>query len=46
MHDAPPIHSRRWLIFFILSLIYILVYFYRVSLAVVAGAWAIALASA
>ncbi|MBJ6798645.1 MFS transporter [Geomonas propionica] len=27
---------QRWLIFFILSLIYILVYFYRVSLAVVA----------
>src|SRR5262245_25475900 len=29
--------NHRWLIFFILSLIYILVYFYRVSLAVVAG---------
>jgi len=37
MHDAPPTHNRRWLIFFTLSLIYILVYFYRVSLAVVAG---------
>jgi sugar phosphate permease len=31
------IHKRRWTIFFVLSLIYILVYFYRVSLAVVAG---------
>jgi len=30
-------HNRRWTIFFVLSLIYILVYFYRVSLAVVAG---------
>jgi sugar phosphate permease len=30
-------NNRRWLIFFILSLIYILVYFYRVSLAVVAS---------
>ncbi len=29
--------NRRWTIFFVLSLIYILVYFYRVSLAVVAG---------
>jgi sugar phosphate permease len=30
-------HNRRWTLFFVLSLIYILVYFYRVSLAVVAG---------
>jgi sugar phosphate permease len=30
-------NNRRWTIFFVLSLIYILVYFYRVSLAVVAG---------
>ena len=30
-------NNHRWLIFFILSLIYILVYFYRVSLAVVAS---------
>src|SRR5512138_3727576 len=37
MNDATPAHNRRWTIFFILSLIYILVYFYRVSLAVVAG---------
>jgi sugar phosphate permease len=29
--------NRRWTLFFVLSLIYILVYFYRVSLAVVAG---------
>jgi sugar phosphate permease len=29
--------NRRWTIFFVLSLVYILVYFYRVSLAVVAG---------
>ena len=29
--------NRRWTIFFVLSLSYILVYFYRVSLAVVAG---------
>lgn len=29
--------ARRWTIFFVLSLIYILVYFYRVSLAVVAS---------
>lgn len=30
-------NSRRWIIFSVLALIYILVYFYRVSLAVVAG---------
>jgi sugar phosphate permease len=30
-------HNRRWLLFGVLALIYILVYFYRVSLAVVAG---------
>ena len=30
-------HQRRWLLFGVLALIYILVYFYRVSLAVVAA---------
>ena len=35
--DSSAVNNRRWLIFFILSLIYILVYFYRVSLAVVAS---------
>jgi sugar phosphate permease len=30
-------HKRRWLLFGVLALTYILVYFYRVSLAVVAG---------
>lgn len=30
-------HSRRWRLFAILALMYILVYFYRVSMAVVAG---------
>jgi len=30
-------NSRRWILFSVLALIYILVYFYRVSLAVVAG---------
>jgi sugar phosphate permease len=35
--SLPATKNRRWLIFFILSLIYILVYFYRVSLAVVAS---------
>src|SRR5512134_2043471 len=29
--------NRRWILFGVLALIYILVYFYRVSLAVVAG---------
>lgn len=33
----PDSKNRRWIIFAILALIYILVYFYRVSLAVVAG---------
>lgn len=37
MTDISKAHNRRWTIFFVLSLIYILVYFYRVSLAVVAG---------
>jgi len=38
IHDnRSGMNNRRWLIFFILSLIYILVYFYRVSLAVVAS---------
>src|SRR5512146_1466476 len=30
-------HRQRWTLFFVLALMYILVYFYRVSLAVVAG---------
>jgi sugar phosphate permease len=35
---TPPSHRRnRWTIFAVLALMYILVYFYRVSLAVVAG---------
>jgi sugar phosphate permease len=34
---VPNSKNRRWIIFAVLSLIYILVYFYRVSLAVVAG---------
>lgn len=38
MHDEQDrLRRQRWLIFLILALIYILVYFYRVSLAVVAG---------
>jgi len=37
MHERNRLRRRRWLIFFILALTYILVYFYRVSLAVVAG---------
>jgi sugar phosphate permease len=38
MHDEQNrLRRQRWLIFLILALIYILVYFYRVSLAVVAG---------
>jgi sugar phosphate permease len=37
IHDPSGMKNRRWLIFFILSLIYILVYFYRVSLAVIAS---------
>ncbi|NJD91517.1 MAG: MFS transporter [Geobacter sp.] len=37
MNDQTEKHNRRWTLFFVLSLIYILVYFYRVSLAVVAG---------
>lgn len=38
MHDEQNRMLRqRWQIFFILALVYILVYFYRVSLAVVAG---------
>ena len=37
MNEISEKHNRRWTIFFVLSLIYILVYFYRVSLAVVAG---------
>lgn len=38
MHDEQNrLRNRRWLIFFVLALMYILVYFYRVSLAVVAA---------
>ncbi|HBG04361.1 MAG TPA: MFS transporter, partial [Geobacter sp.] len=37
MHEQNRLRRQRWLIFFILALIYILVYFYRVSLAVVAA---------
>jgi sugar phosphate permease len=36
MHEQSRLRRQRWVIFFVLSLIYILVYFYRVSLAVVA----------
>jgi len=37
MTDNRSIRNRRWVIFAVLALMYILVYFYRVSLAVVAG---------
>jgi sugar phosphate permease len=37
MPDSSTRHNRRWILFGVLALIYILVYFYRVSLAVVAG---------
>ena len=37
MHEHNRVRRQRWFIFFILALVYILVYFYRVSLAVVAG---------
>ena len=36
MHAKERLRRQRWFIFFILALVYILVYFYRVSLAVVA----------
>jgi sugar phosphate permease len=36
MHDHERLRRQRWVIFFVLALVYILVYFYRVSLAVVA----------
>jgi len=36
MHEQDRLRRQRWVIFFVLALIYILVYFYRVSLAVVA----------
>jgi sugar phosphate permease len=36
MHEQLRMRRQRWLIFCVLALIYILVYFYRVSLAVVA----------
>jgi sugar phosphate permease len=37
MTDDRSVRNRRWVIFAVLALMYILVYFYRVSLAVVAG---------
>jgi len=37
MQERNRLRRQRWVIFFVLALIYILVYFYRVSLAVVAG---------
>ena len=37
MHTRPTDNRKRWTIFATLALMYILVYFYRVSLAVVAG---------
>jgi sugar phosphate permease len=37
MHEQNRFRRQRWVIFFVLALVYILVYFYRVSLAVVAG---------
>ncbi len=37
MSITPTINRRRWSIFATLALMYIMVYFYRVSLAVVAG---------
>ena len=36
MPEQSRLRRQRWVIFFVLALIYILVYFYRVSLAVVA----------
>lgn len=36
MADRRPMRRQRWVIFAVLALVYILVYFYRVSLAVVA----------
>jgi sugar phosphate permease len=37
MPQKKPFKQNRWVLFAVLALIYILVYFYRVSLAVVAG---------
>ncbi len=37
MPQTRSTHRQRWTLFFVLALMYILVYFYRVSLAVVAG---------
>ncbi|HJV33866.1 MFS transporter [Geomonas sp.] len=37
MHEQDRLRRKRWMIFVILALAYILVYFYRVSLAVVAA---------
>ena len=36
MNEHSRLRRQRWILFFVLALIYILVYFYRVSLAVVA----------
>lgn len=36
MHEQNRLRRQRWVIFFVLAQVYILVYFYRVSLAVVA----------
>jgi sugar phosphate permease len=37
MTESRTTHNYRWVVFAVLALMYILVYFYRVSLAVVAG---------
>ncbi|MRR37789.1 MFS transporter, partial [bacterium] len=37
MSTTGRVRRQRWVIFSVLALMYILVYFYRVSLAVVAG---------
>lgn len=37
MHELNRLRRQRWLIFSVLAFVYILAYFYRVSLAVVAG---------
>jgi sugar phosphate permease len=37
MSESRALQKKRWIIFAVLALMYILVYFYRVSLAVVAG---------
>src|SRR5689334_3332729 len=37
MSQSDRTRRQRWTIFFVLAVLYILVYFYRVSLAVIAG---------